>query len=65
MSRRPRRSHASRAKAATKAVRFIADYDHVEIETTKVYRAGTVLIDLPEAHRRAALASGKAVLDGE
>lgn len=66
MARRPRRSHAAAArKSSTAPLRFVADYDHVETMTTTTYRAGMVLIDVPMAVRRGALATGKAVLDGE
>lgn len=67
MARRPRRSHVAAARKASKALRFTADYDHVETMTTTTYKEGTTLISLPDAVRRGALAAGKAVevSDGE
>ena len=65
MARRPRRSHVTAARRGTAPIRFIADYDHVEVTRTTTYKAGTVLIDVPMDVRRGALATGKAVLDGE
>lgn len=65
MARRPSRSQVSRARKAQASdpwpIRFVADYDHVTVQQTVVYRAGRVL-DNPDADlRTAALASGRAV----
>lgn len=68
MARRPNRSlvDAARKAAARDSlpIRFTADYDHVTPAATTAYKAGTVLLPPPE-HRAAALAAGKAVVDGE
>lgn len=62
---RPSRRQVSRARAAqAKAdppIRFLADYDHVEINVTTAYKAGMVIDEPPAAVREKALAMGKAV----
>jgi hypothetical protein len=68
MARRPSLSLAAQARASAKRdslpIRFVADYDHVEPGKTTAYKKGMVLMPPPE-HRAAALAKGKAVVDGE
>lgn len=68
MARRPTKAQAEAArKAAAREhlpLRFVEDYDHHTLAVTTSYKAGMVLIVPPE-HRAAALASGKAVIDGD
>ncbi len=65
MARRPSRRQVARARVAQAEadppIRFIADYDHVEINVTTAYKAGMVIDEPPAAVRQRALASGKAV----
>lgn len=68
MAKRPTRAQAAAARAAARRdslpIRFTADYPHVEPDKTTVYLKGMVLLPPPE-HRAAALAKGRAVVDGE
>lgn len=65
MARSPSRRQVARARAAqAKAdppIRFVADYDHVEINVTTAYKTGMTIDDPPAAVRQKALAAGKAV----
>ena len=72
MARRPRsgptRSQAAAAREAARRdslpIRFIADYDYATVPTTTAYKKGMRLMP-PAEHRKAALAAGKAVVDGD
>lgn len=68
MARRPTRAQAAAARKAASRdslpIRFTADFDFVEVHRTTAYRAGMVLMP-PPAHRKAALAAGRAVIHGE
>lgn len=66
MARRPRRADVSRARTAQARaeppIRFVEDFEFVEIMQTTEFKAGRVLDDPPLALRLAALGSGKAVV---
>lgn len=68
MARRPNRAQVAAAKKAAARdslpIRFTSDYNHVEPLKTTAYKAGMVLTP-PAEHRRAALAKGRAVVDGD
>lgn len=68
MARRPTKAQVAAAREAARResapITFTADFDYVTIAKTTAYKAGMTLI-VPPDHRKAALASGKAVISGD